>query len=173
MLPPYGPPPRLSVPSGVMSRRHLIQMTDTERDAFLAAPHNASLTTIGPDGYPHTTAMWYGLLDGIIHFATYAKSQKILNARRNPKISVLAEDGRSYAELRGVMIQADAEIIADADLATEVMFDMTARYEGVDVRSIGAGAMDAVRQRASKRAVLRVVPVRIMSWDHGKLAGVY
>lgn len=156
-----------------MSRRHLIQMTDAERDAFLAEANNASLTTIGRDGYPHTTAMWYGLLDGVIHFATYAKSQKILNARRNPKISVLAEAGRSYAELRGVMIQADAEIVDDAGLAAEVMFDMTARYEGVDVRALGDAAMDAVRQRAAKRAVLRVVPVRVMTWDHAKLAGVY
>lgn len=156
-----------------MSRRHLIQMTDAERDAFLGEAHNASLTTIGRDGYPHTTAMWYGLLDGVIHFATYAKSQKVVNARRNPKISVLAEDGRSYAELRGVLVQADAEVVDDPDLAAEVMFDMTARYEGVDVRALGDAAMDAVRQRAAKRAVLRVVPVHVTSWDHAKLAGTY
>lgn len=151
----------------------MIQMSDEERDAFLTAPHNASLTTIGTDGYPHTTAMWYGLLDGVVHFATYAKSQKILNARRNPKISVLAEDGRTYAELRGVMIQADAEVVDDPGLAAEVMFDMTTRYEGVDVRALGGDAMDAVRLRASKRAVLKVVPFRVMSWDHRKLAGLY
>jgi len=148
-------------------------MSETERAEFLAAAHNASLTTIGSDGYPHTTAMWYGLLDGTIHFATYAKSQKILNARRNPKISVLLEDGNAYAELRGVMIQGDAAIIDDPDLAAEVMFDMTARYEGVDVRVLGPDAQDAVRQRAAKRAVLKVVPVRVMSWDHRKLGGIY
>lgn len=162
-----------AVPSGAMSRRHLIHMSDAERDEFLAAPHNAALTTIGADGYPHTTAMWYGLLDGVIHFATYAKSQKILNAQRNHKISVLVEDGTAYAELRGVMVQADAEIIPDPDLAAEVLFDITARYEGFDVRTMGPEAQDAVRRRAAKRAVLKAVPVHVTSWDHRKLGGVY
>lgn len=156
-----------------MSRRHLIHMSDPEREEFLAAPRNAALTTIGADGYPHTTAMWYGLLDGVIHFATYAKSQKILNAQRNPKVSVLVEDGTAYAELRGVMVQADAEVVADPDLATEVLFDITARYEGFDVRAMGADAQDAVRRRAAKRSVLKAVPVRVVSWDHRKLGGIY
>lgn len=156
-----------------MNRRELIRMTTEEADEFLAGTHNAALTTIGADGYPHTTAMWYGILDGVVHFATYGKSQKVLNARRNPKVSVLVEAGSTYAELRGVLIQADCAVIDDPELAAEVMFDMTRRYEGVDVREVGEDAMAVVRQRASKRSVLRADPVRVVTWDHRKLAGAY
>jgi len=108
-----------------------------------------------------------------VHFATYGKSQKVTNARRNPKSSVLVEDGATYSELRGVLIQADCEILDDPGLATEVLFDITMRYEGVDVRQAGEQAIEMVRQRASKRSVMRMNAVRTVTWDHRKLAGVY
>ena len=34
-------------------------MDDDELDAFLAEPHLARLSTINPDGTPHTLPIWY------------------------------------------------------------------------------------------------------------------
>ena len=44
--------------------------------------------------------MWYAVVDGVIWFETKAKSQKATNLRRDPKITVLIEDGHTYDTLR-------------------------------------------------------------------------
>ncbi|MCC7075703.1 MAG: TIGR03618 family F420-dependent PPOX class oxidoreductase [Acidimicrobiia bacterium] len=156
-----------------MSRRDLIRMTQEEQAAFLAAPRTAALTTHGSNGYPHTTAMWYAVIDGLVHFATYAKSQKIRNLEVDPRLSVLVDDGDSYETLRGVLIQGDADLVRDPALAGDVMVAMSGRYWGLDVGAAPADALAVVRERGAKRVVIRVRPVHIATWDHAKLAGVY
>ena len=44
---------------------------------------------------------------------TKAKSQKVVNLRRDPKISCSVEAGESYDQLRGVAIEGTATIIDD------------------------------------------------------------
>ena len=44
--------------------------------------------------------------------SSYAKAQKVVNARRNPRVAVMIEAGERYAEFRGVMIRGRCEVIA-------------------------------------------------------------
>jgi nitroimidazol reductase NimA-like FMN-containing flavoprotein (pyridoxamine 5'-phosphate oxidase superfamily) len=74
-----------------------------------------SVATVGPDGRPHLVAMWYGFIDGAPAFWTYAKAQKIVNLRRDPRLTCMVEDGSAYNELRGVELVADAQLIEDAE----------------------------------------------------------
>lgn len=156
-----------------MNRRELIRMSDDEIAEFVKLPHTATLVTIDPDGYPHATAMWYAVLDGLIAFATYKASQKVRNLERDPKTTVLVEDGDDYSNLRGVMIQGIAELITDADLAGDVMVAMSERYWGLDTGAASEDALAEVRRRGVKRTVVRIKPERIRSWDHNKLGGTY
>ncbi len=57
--------------------------------------------------------MWYGFYEGKPAFETFTKSQKILNLRRDDRISVLVEDGDAYEKLRGVEIVGRGEVIDD------------------------------------------------------------
>src|SRR5205085_8781192 len=61
----------------LVSRRDLIRMTDEEQAEFLENGFTAMLTSIDATGMPHPVAMWYVTIDGLPHFATYTKSQKI------------------------------------------------------------------------------------------------
>ncbi len=88
-----------------MSRRDEIEFTPQELAEFLARPHKAALATIDKDGFPHVVAMGYRYKDGIIYMTSYGKAQKVLNARRNPKVGVMVEVGERYSEYRGVMIR--------------------------------------------------------------------
>ena len=90
-------------------RRNQIAMTEEEMQAFLREGHTLEVASIGPDGYPHQVAMWYALIDGKIHFTTYARSQKVFSQRRNPRMSVMLETGTRYDELRGMVIEGDVE----------------------------------------------------------------
>jgi general stress protein 26 len=42
------------------------------------------------------------VVDGEIWFETKAKSQKVQNLKRDPRISALVEAGHTYDQLRGV-----------------------------------------------------------------------
>jgi PPOX class probable F420-dependent enzyme len=155
-------------------KRDQIRLTDDELREFLAKTKTIILTSIGPDGFPHSMPMWFAAEpDGTIRITTFAKSQKVLNIRRNPKVSLLAEDGLEYSELRGVHIQAEAEIVEDVEVAIDTMLEV-AGNDPMVVRAESSQAMrDGVRKVAEKRVVLRIRPEKLISFDHRKLGGVY
>ena len=81
-------------------------MTPTEIAQVLEGDgYTLQLATNGTDGFPHLVAMWYGMVDGHLHFNTYATSQKAKNLERDPRVTCMVEAGTEYAELRGVVIQ--------------------------------------------------------------------
>ena len=142
-------------------------MTAEEVALFLERSRTATIATIGPDGFPHLVAMWYGLLDGKVYFETKAKSQKVVNLRRNPKVSCSVEAGESYDQLRGIAIEGTAAIIDDtsSDEYWAAAISVFERYEG----AYSPQLRPLVEQMMNKRVVIRVDPVRIRSWDHRKL----
>ena len=153
-------------------RRSAIAMTLEEQEAYLQAEgHTLQVATNGAAGYPHLVAMYYAVIDGKVHFTTYAKSQKVQNLRRDPKITVMVETGKLYSELRGLVIQGQAEIIeGDLELAMRVV-EGSAAGTG-RAQDTTSPTEDALRTLA-KRVVIRVNPVHVYSWDHRKLGGVY
>lgn len=152
------------------SRRTLIALSDAEQQQLLDEGWTLQVASIGLKGYPHLVAMWYVVIDGLIHFTTFRKSQKILNLKRNPKVSVMLETGKAYAELKGLVIEGNAELVDDAAETAKVQALVGAKYNGIPVRTDTTEAALAV---ASKRVVVRVRPVDIYSWDHAKLGGRY
>ena len=98
-----------------MSRRDQIKMTDAEIEAFLDAGRDLQVASINADGTPHLVTMWYVVRDGDVAFWTYGKSQKVVNLKRDPRLTVLVATGDVYEELRGVSIAGTAEIIEDPD----------------------------------------------------------
>src|ERR1700747_2510662 len=106
------------------NRRHQIRFTPEEQAAFLRAHRKAALATIDMDGFPHVVAMNFVAKDGAFYMTSYAKAQKVLNIRRNPKVALMVETGDSYAELRGVMVRGDCEIIEGAESVRAAFADM-------------------------------------------------
>jgi PPOX class probable F420-dependent enzyme len=141
-------------------------MTDDEMKAYLAAPHLCTIGTIGADGGVHLVAMNYGFIDDAPAFWTYRRSQKVKNLERNPHVSFLVHSGTKYAELKGVQIAGQAEIVEDTDRVLALFETMGARYGNPGV---GGGA----RESAPKRVAVRIRPDKVVSWDHGKLGGAY
>ena len=74
--------------------------------------------------------MWYGFLDGCVTVETKAKSQKVQNLRRDPRLTLLFEDGDYYEELRGVELVGKAEIIDDPDQLWTLGVSVFERYYG-------------------------------------------
>jgi PPOX class probable F420-dependent enzyme len=154
----------------VASRRDAIKMSDEQIREFLDAGRDLQVASINADGTPHLVTMWYAMHDGEVAFWTYAKSQKILNLRRDPRISVLVATGDRYEQLRGVSITGRAEIIDDPDQVVGYGEHVYRRYWGpIDTDAV----RDGVRRMGSKRVVVVVKPEKVVSWDHSKLGGAY
>ena len=151
------------------SRRDAIKMSDEQITEFLGAGRDLQVASINADGTPHLVTMWYAMRDGEVEFWTYAKSQKVVNLRRDPRLSVLVATGERYEQLKGVSIMGEAEIVDDPDEVLRYGEAVYERYWG----PLDDTAREGVRAMGSKRVVIVVKPEKILSWDHSKLGGAY
>ncbi|HEX9682909.1 MAG TPA: TIGR03618 family F420-dependent PPOX class oxidoreductase [Acidimicrobiales bacterium] len=154
-----------------MSRRDIIRMTDDEVSEFIGGRRTMNVATIGPDGNVHLIAMWYGFLDGKPAFETYAKSQKVLNIERDPRVTVLIEAGDQYDQLRGVELVGTAEIVRDDERKTKIAASVVERYW--DFGDDPAAIELAVANLVNKRVGIVITADKVVSWDHRKLGGTY
>ena len=60
-----------------------------------------TLCTVDKNGYPHAVAMSYMVKDGCIYMTSFKKAQKVVNARRNPKVTVMIESGDCLRPAQG------------------------------------------------------------------------
>ena len=149
--------------------RSAITMTEPEIEEFVRGRRTAILATTGKDGQPHLAAMWFALVDGSIVFETKGKSQKVVNVRRQPRVTVLLESGVTYPELRGVSFDGTAQIVENSDENRDylraVARSVIERYTG-PADGAGPAALDQVMHN---RVALVLRPDRVRSWDHRTL----
>jgi PPOX class probable F420-dependent enzyme len=155
-----------------LSRRDQIKLSDGEFSRLLEAERVAVISSLGPRGWPHVMPMWFVPREAEVWIWTYAKSQKVRNLERDPRATVLVETGHDYGELRGAMIEAEAEIHRDTDTVVGFAAELTLRYaEGI--AAVDGEARAALEAQAPKRVAIRFKALRVASWDHRKLGGGY
>jgi PPOX class probable F420-dependent enzyme len=119
---------------------------------LLDAPQ-ATVATVGPDGRPQMSSVWFLAEDGIVRLSLHSNRQKTRNLQANPAIGVHIQDATNpvrYLEVRG-----DARIEPDDDY--EFARRVGAKYGGADLRAMDAGQ--------GRRFVVTVEPVRINAID--------
>ena len=155
------------------SRRDLIRMSDDELQSFLRSSKTIIITSNGPGGYPHPMPMWFAVDDdGSVRMTTFRKSQKVLNLKRDPKVSLLVEAGEEYSQLRGVVLYGRARVVDDLAVVTQTLLAIGGAGNLTDPAA-RKGAEAAVAKTAAKRVAILIRPEKIVSWDHGKLGGTY
>lgn len=148
--------------------RDAIRMNEAEIAALYAECRSLQVATLGPKGEPHLTTLWYTVHEGNLLFETYGKSQKVVNVRRDPRIAVLCEAGKEYAELRGVSLQGRAELVEAGEPLQELMRVLVDHhFPGQTPEQVAATAA----RMAEKRIVVVVHADKVISWDHRKLGG--
>ena len=154
----------MSVSAGSNQRRQIV-MTDEEIADFVARSRTGTMATVGLDGQPHLVAMWYAVLDGDIWVETKIKSQKVVNIRRNPRVTFMIESGLTYDSLMGVSFEGVAEIHDEPDIIFAVGVNVWERYNGPYTDDL----KPAVDMMMNKRVAVRIAAERVRSWDHHKL----
>lgn len=77
----------------------------------LTKSHNYVITTVRPDGRPHSMIVWCIWLNNALYLSTGAESRKAKNLAANPNCVVCTED---LAE--GVIVEGQATRLADDDI---------------------------------------------------------
>jgi general stress protein 26 len=151
-----------------VKQRDLIKMTADEADEFVRGWHTMNCATMKADGTIHLVAMWYAFLEGAPALETKAKSQKVLNLRRDPRITCLIEEGDRYEELRGVELVGRGEIVEEHDRIFEIGVSMVERQSGRPFERTPQG-IEIVENLIRKRVGIKIHVDKIVSWDHRKL----
>ena len=155
------------------SRRDRIRMNKEELAAFIADQKSLQVACHDRDGAIHLSTLWFAMAEDRFAFGTYTKSQKIVNLKRDDRITVLLEDGTKYDQLRGAMVRGRAVLHAEdgaggADEVRRVARAVMRRYEPDIPEEHFEGAVELW---AAKRTVVIVEPEKVITWDHSKLGG--
>lgn len=150
-----------------MNVRDRIMLDQRELDALLDECDKVVVATIGPDSAPHLSMLYFAMVDGKIAFTTYGASQKVVNLRRDPRITCMVETGDGYAQLRSAVLFGRGLVVDDADTVLRVGAACAARLSRGERSNQDE---DALRRAMHKRVAVFVEIGRVASWDHRKLA---
>lgn len=147
------------------NQRSQIEMTDEEMALFIDQSRTCTMATVGPGGMPHVVAMWYAWLDGQVWLESKAKAQKIVNLRRDDRLSVMIEAGNTYETLRGITLEGRGVIIEDPGEIWRIGVNVWERYTAPYSEEF----QPFVEAMLRKRVAVRLDVERVRSWDHRKL----
>jgi len=102
-----------------------------------------------------------------LSFETKAKSQKVQNLRRDPRLTVLVEDGDRYEELRGVELVGRARIVEDEETLWKLGVSVWERYVG----PYDDSQRDGLAFMLHNRVTVTLDVDKVVSWDHRKMSG--
>jgi PPOX class probable F420-dependent enzyme len=113
-----------------MATDQATELPASHRD-LLEAPGVGALATIGPDGHPQVTAVWYLLDDGALKLTMRDTRQKAKNLQSRPRATLfLLDPDNPYRTLE---IRGTVGIAPDPDYA---FADRVGNKYGADLRAL-------------------------------------
>jgi PPOX class probable F420-dependent enzyme len=118
---------------------------------LLDAPNTAVLTTVGADGQPQSTAVWFLVDDdGALKLSITTDRQKYRNLTRNPKATLFVLDPAN--PFHGLELRATVELAPDPDKALLPKF--AARYNT---------PVEMLDQPGLERVIATLTPLRVVA----------
>lgn len=139
-------------------------MAPEERETFLRDERTCRVASVGGDGSPHVTPLWFVWDGASLWLTSIVRSQRWTNLQRDGRVSVIVDTGHDFMELRGVEIKGRAEVVGEVPRTGEPNAELEVperlfadKYAGGRVHHDG------------RHAWLRVSPEKMVSWDFRKL----
>jgi hypothetical protein len=142
-----------------------IAMSPDELDAFLARERMCRLGSVGADGSPHVSPLWFVWDGSAIWFNSVVRSQRWTNLTRDQRVSVAVDGGEGYFELRGAELMGRVEVVGEVPRLPGTVDHSVADPERLFGEKYSGG--DFVPDR--NHAWLRMVPDKIVTWDFRKM----
>jgi hypothetical protein len=139
-------------------------MSAEERDAFLGSERTCRVASVGGDGSPHVTPLWFVWDGRALWLTSIVQSQRWTDLQRDNRVGVIIDTGADFMELRGVEVRGVAEAVGEVPRTGEPVPELEAperlfadKYAGDHMHHDG------------RHAWLRVTPRKIVSWDFRKM----
>jgi PPOX class probable F420-dependent enzyme len=145
-------------------RGRRIAMDQQEVDQFLDAQRTCRVGTVGSDGAPHVSPLWFVWDGTAMWLNSVVKSQRWTNVVRDPRVSVIVDGGTEFFELQGVELTGKAEVVGEVPRSgtpDPQLVEPERRFG--DKYAGGSFVVDG------NHAWLRIVPDKIVSWDFRKM----
>jgi len=139
-------------------------MAPEERETFLRDERTCRVASVGGDGSPHVTPLWFVWDGASLWLTSIVRSQRWTDLQRDGRVSVIVDTGHDFMELRGVEIKGRSEVVGEVPRTGEPNAELEVperlfadKYAGGRVHHDG------------RHAWLRVSPEKMVSWDFRKL----
>ena len=144
-----------------------LAMSEAERDAFLTEQRTCRVATVGADGAPHVTPLWFVWDGSALWLTSIVRSQRWTDVQRDDRVSVVIDAGADFTELRGVEISGRASVIGEVPRTGEPVAELDV-VERLYADKYAGGTIF----HDGRHAWLRIEPDKIVSWDFRKMAGL-
>jgi nitroimidazol reductase NimA-like FMN-containing flavoprotein (pyridoxamine 5'-phosphate oxidase superfamily) len=141
-------------------------MGPEEVDAFLAEERTCRVASVGSDGAPHVTPLWFVWDGAALWLTSIVRSQRWTDITRDGRIAVVVDAGDDFMELRGVELRGRAEPVGEVPRTGEPVPELD-EAERLYAEKYAGGVVF----HDGRHAWLRVVPEKIVSWDFRKMGG--
>jgi len=126
----------------------MAELTEKTRE-FLQQPYVGEVTTIRPDGSPHTTVVWVDVDTDEVLFNTAVGRAKERYLRKDPRVSLIVVDPED--PYRWVAVNGTAQF--ETEGADEEIDRLTKKYLGKDEYPW--------RSEGEQRVTVRIRPTRV------------
>jgi hypothetical protein len=129
-------------------------MLEAKEIELVDKPLLSKIATVGRDGSPHVTPVWFMYENGRFIITTAEKTVKVQNIRRDNRVSLLIDDAYKY-----VLVRGKAEINNERNVEKE--------SERLAVRYLGE---EAARKMLPdilkvKHVIVEVIPEEVLSYN--------
>jgi nitroimidazol reductase NimA-like FMN-containing flavoprotein (pyridoxamine 5'-phosphate oxidase superfamily) len=144
-----------------------IAMSDADIWRMLAAAERGVFVSLRKSGAPIALPVWFVAHDEAIYLRTPARSKKIARISVDDRVAFLVDDGRAWAQLRGIHISGTAAVVDDSQLTEQIGALIDSKYAGL--RTASSRRPGATNTHYADRRLIRIEPGQIMSWDNSLL----
>jgi hypothetical protein len=145
-------------------RGNKIAMSDEERDAFLSSERTCRVASLGADGAPHVTPLWFVWDGKSLWLTSIVKSQRWTDLERDGRIGVVVDAGVDFMDLRGAEIRGAAVTVGEVPRTGQPVAELE-QPERLFADKYAGGRV----HHDGRHAWLRVTPEKIVSWDFRKM----
>lgn len=145
-------------------RGNKIAMDRSALDRFLEEQRTCRVATVGRDGAPHVTPLWFVWDGAALWLTSVVRSQRWADLQNESRLSVVVDAGEEFMDLQGVEIRGVAQVVGEVPRTGEPVPALD-RPERLYADKYAGGQIF----HDGRHAWLRVEPEKLVSWDFRKM----
>ncbi|HEY3736141.1 MAG TPA: pyridoxamine 5'-phosphate oxidase family protein [Jatrophihabitans sp.] len=140
-------------------------MSAAEIDEYLGTASTLRLASVGANGGPHISPLWFVWDGANIWLTSVVKSQRWVNLLRDPRVAAVIDGGDDFMSLHGVEVIGRVEPVGDVPRLNNPD-ERVAEPERLFGDKYGGGKYVS----DERHAWLKLIPEKIVSWDYRKMS---